>query len=196
MKKFLKLFFLGLLVIILAAIAYPVINYFSWQKTFQSQLNQLVCKSNTESISNLDDKFKEFVMSDEDITYVELSVPEVLTLVEGTQIVEGAQLQNLCVLPNEGIWTLYLKFSIQNINMPWVRVDIAKDNMETAQLYVKNIYVGDFTLPQKFDQNLKTSLNNGISDSITVVNENNFLGRKIQNIELLKDSIIVKGSLN
>lgn len=196
MKKFLKLFFLGLLVIILAAIAYPVINYFSWQKTFQSQLNQLVCKSNTESISNLDDKFKEFVMSDEDITYVELSVPEVLTLVEGTQIVEGAQLQNLCVLPNEGIWTLYLKFSIQNINMPWVRVDIAKDNMETAQLYVKNIYVGNFTLPQKFDQNLKTSLNNGISDSITVVNENNFLGRKIQNIELLKDSIIVKGSLN
>lgn len=196
MKKFLKLFFLGLLVIILAAIAYPVINYFSWQKTFQSQLSQLVCKSNTESISNLDDKFKEFVMSDEDITYVELSVPEVLTLVEGTQIVEGAQLQNLCVLPNEGIWTLYLKFSIQNINMPWVRVDIAKDNMETAQLYVKNIYVGDFTLPQKFDQNLKTSLNNGISDSITVVNENNFLGRKIQNIELLKDSIIVKGSLN
>jgi len=84
---------------------------------------------------------------------------------------------------------------LQGINMPWVRIDIAKDNMETAQLYVANLYVGNILISEKLSQVIKTQLNKGISDALVLVNENNFLGRKIQNIELLKDKIVVKGTL-
>lgn len=152
------------------------------------------CITNVAQGINLDSKFKDFVLSDEVVTTVELSEDEVLTLLENTNMLNGAEIKNMCLQPSKGVWSIYLKINVQNIPIPWVRIDIAKDNMETAQLYVNNIYIGKYLLPEKFSENIKTQLNKGISDALTLVNENNFIGRKIQNIELLDTKIVVKGS--
>lgn len=195
MKKFLKIFFLILFLLVLAALVYPVVSYFLWQKNFQTQIPQMKCTSNITQEINLDSKFKDFVLSSESVTSTELSEDEVLTLLKSTNILNGANIQNICLTPSKGVWTLYLKITIENVAMPWIRLDIAKDEMETAQLYVKNIYIGGFLLPEKIVGNIKTQINKGISDALTLVNENNFIGRKIQNIELLDSTIVVKGAL-
>ncbi len=195
MKKFLKIFFLVLLVLIVTAIAYPIVSYLLWQKGFTAQIPQMKCMSNVSEEISLDEKFKSFVLSDDETTFVELSEDEVLSLLKNTNILNGANIQNICLIPAKGVWGLYAKVTIQDINLPWVRLDVAKDNMESAQLYVREIYIGKFLLPTKISGNIKTQLNKGISDALTLVNENNFIGRKIQNIELLDSTIVVKGFL-
>lgn len=134
-------------------------------------------------------------MSEDTITFIELSTREILSLLGGTNIINGGDVNNICIEPGQDTWNIFVKVSLQGINMPWIRVDIAKDKMETAQLYVSNLYVGNILMPEKISEGIKTQLNKGISDALVLVNENNFLGRKVQNIELLNDRIVVKGTL-
>jgi hypothetical protein len=183
-----------LLIIILLVIIAGVGMYLLWQKDFESKISTMTCSINeTESIS-LDDKFKDFVLSSDKTTFVELSPLETVSLLKNINIVDGGNIQNICVNPSNGEWDLYIKMSFQGLQMPWFRLDLAKDDMETAQLYVKDIYIGKWKVPENIVENIKTKINKGISDALTLANENNFLGRKLENIELLEDKVVVKGS--
>jgi len=181
--------------IIVGILAYPVISYLLWQKQFKSQIPNMSCISNTSELLPLDEKFKEFVMSEDNISFIELSSKEVLSLLQSTDIISGGDVKDICIESSKGQWSIYTKISLQGINIPWVKLEVAKDTMETAQLYIPNIYIGNILIPENMSKNIKTQLNKGISDALVLVNENSFLGRKIKNIELLSDKIVVKGSL-
>jgi len=194
MKKILSVL-LVIFLIIVGILAYPVISYLLWQKQFKLQMPNMSCISNTSELVALDEKFKDFVTSEEDINFIELSTNEVLSLLQSTDIISGGDVKDICIQPAKGVWSIYADITLQGINIPWIKIDVAKDTMETAQLYVQNISIGNILVPENMSENIKTQLNKGISDALTLVNENNFLGRKIQNIELLNDKIVVKGIL-
>lgn len=194
MKKILSVL-LVLFLIIVGILAYPVISYLLWQKQFKSQMPNMSCISNTSELLPLDEKFKEFVISEDNINFIELSTNEVLSLLQSTDIISGGDVKDICIQPSKGVWSIYANIDLQGINLPWIKLDIAKDTMETAQLYVSNLYVGNILVPGNISENTITQLNKGISDALILVNENNFLGRKIQNIELLSDKIVAKGTL-
>lgn len=193
-----KKVFSGLLIIFLIVVGiliYPVISYLLWQKQFKASMPSMSCISNGSEVIPLDEKFRDFVISEENTSFIELSDNEVLSLLRSTNIISGGDVKDICVQPGKGTWSIYASISLQGINLPWIKIDIAKDTMETAQLYVSNIFVGNILIPEQMSQNIKTQLNKGISDALILVNENNFLGRKVQNIELLDDKIVVKGTL-
>jgi len=181
--------------LILGVIAVPVISYFVWQNNLQKEIGQLHCKSNLSADISLDEKFKDFVLSEDDVTFVELNPDEVALLLGNTNIINGGTIENVCVMPHEDVWNVLVKVNLQGIPLPWIRLDVAKDSIESAQLYVSNIYVGNQLLPEQIVSNIKTQINKGISDALILVSENNFLGRTITNIELLGDKIVVKGSI-
>lgn len=181
--------------IIVGIFAYPVISYLVWQKQFKSQMPNMSCISNTSELLPLDEKFKEFVMSEDNISFIELSSEEVLSLLQSTDIISGGDVKDICIQTSKGQWEIYTKISLQGINIPWISLEVAKDTMETAQLYIPNIYIGNILIPENMSKNIKTQLNKGISDALVLVNENSFLGRKIKNIELLNDKIVVKGTI-
>lgn len=183
-------------VIIIGILIYPVVSYLLWQKTFQDNTSQMYCSMELTETISLDEKFKDFVLSQDTTTFVELSPEETLSLLKSTDIISGGDINNICIEPNSKVWNIYVKISLQGIQLPWVKLQIAKDTMETAQLYIANIYIGNLLVPESFSASIKQQLNKGISDALTLVNENNFLGRKIQNIELLTNKIVVKGSLS
>lgn len=182
-------------IIVVGILAYPVISYFIWQKEFQSKISQMNCATNLTEVISLDEKFKKFVLSEDKVSFIELSSDEVVSLLKNTNIISGGEINNVCAVPSNGTWKIYVNISLQGIRLPWVRLDIAKDPMETAQLYVENMYIGKQLVPESISANIKQQVNKGISDALTLVNENSFLGRKIQNIELLQDKIVIKGSL-
>lgn len=194
MKKILSVL-LVLFLIIIGILAYPTISYLLWQKQFKSQMASISCISNSSELTLLDEKFKNFVISEDKITFIELSTKEVLSLLQSTDIISGGDVKDICVSPSKGVWSIYADITLQGVSIPWIKIDVAKDTMETAQLYVQNIFVGNILVPENISKNIKTQLNKGISDALTLVNENNFLGRKIKNIELLNDKIVVKGIL-
>jgi hypothetical protein len=181
--------------LIVGILAYPTISYLLWQKQFQAKIPEMICATNSSEIIPLDDKFKNFVTSEDLVTSIELSPEETLSLLRSTDIINGGDINNICIEPNKGVWNIYANISLQGINMPWLRFDISKDTMETAQLYVSDMYVGSILVSEKFSNGIKEQLNKGISDALVLVNENSFLGRKIQNIELLQDKIVIKGTL-
>lgn len=182
-------------VVIVGIFAYPTISYLLWQKQFQTKMPEMNCATSISEIIPLDEKFKDFVTSEDMITSIELSPEETLSLLRSTDIISGGDINNICIQPNKGVWNIYADISLQGINMPWIRIDVSKDTMETAQLYVSNIYIGSILLPEGISSGIKEQLNKGISDALILVNENSFLGRKIQNIELLQDNIVIKGTL-
>ena len=181
--------------LIIGIIAVPVISYFIWQNNLQKEISQLHCKSNLSAEISLDEKFKDFVLSEEDVTFVELNPDEAALLLGNTNIINGGTIENVCVMPHKDVWNVLVKVNLQGILLPWVRLDVAKDSIESAQLYVSNIYIGNQLLPEKIVSTLKTQINKGISDALILVSENNFLGRTITNIELLEEKIVVKGSI-
>jgi hypothetical protein len=73
-------------------------------------------------------------------------------------------------------------------------MEIVKDDRETAELYVRDLLLGKYKVPGFIAKDIVHSINKGISDAILLVNENAFLGRRIENIELLEERVVVKGS--
>lgn len=181
--------------LIVGVASIPVISYFIWQSSMQKEIAQLHCKSNLSRDMSLDEKFKNFVLSEEDITFVELDPDETALLLGNTNIINGGTIEDICVMPHKNTWNILAKIDIQGVKLPWLRLDISKDSIESAQLYVSNIYVGNQLIPEKLVSSIKAQINKGISDALILVSENNFLGRTITNIELLDEKIVVKGSL-
>ncbi len=194
MKKVLNVL-LVIFFLIIGLVSIPVISYFVWQGNLQKEMAQLHCKSNLSADISLDQKFKDFVLSEEDVTFVELNPDETALLLGNTNIINGGMIENVCVMPHDDVWNVLVKVNLQDISLPWIRLDVSKDSIESAQLYVSNIYVGNQLIPEKIVSSLKTQINKGISDALILVSENNFLGRTITNIELLEEKIVVKGTI-
>lgn len=49
-------------------------------------------------------------------------------------------------------------------------------------------------VPLFLSKNILEKINKGISDALVLVSENGFLGKDIINIDLLFDSVVLKGS--
>ena len=67
-----------------------------------------------------------------------------------------------------------------------------QDNVQSAQLYITEIKVGPFDISDISD--VSSKINKGIGEAMVTLNENGLVGRYIENIELLGDFVILKGS--
>jgi hypothetical protein len=94
-------------------------------------------------------------LADEDTTFVKLNPNEVITLLVNTNILNGGEIENICITPAKGMWKIYVKVNLQGVQLPWFVLDISKDTIESAQLYVSNIYLGNQLLPAKISNGLK-----------------------------------------
>lgn len=192
-KKILLLIF-SLLFIFLLLIFFM---YRNWeQKTF-SKDSGIVCFTDIdEATLNIDTKIEKFILSDSKTEFVTFTTEEVISVLKSNiQVGESAQVEDLCVLSSKGMWSVYLKYRLGKVPVPWIVLDIVKDDRETAEIYVKDLYIGGYLTPKIFSKKIIVEINKGISDAIILVNENSFLGRNIKNIELLEERVVIKGSL-
>jgi hypothetical protein len=172
------------------------IKYSKWEDDELSKQN-ITCMSDiTVESSVIEDKIKKFTLSDTRTDFIVLTESEMLYLLEENFAEEGGDIsvEDICLKPSQGVWQLYLKAKYKGIPIPWLILDIVKDNIETAEVYVGQLHVGGLELPKFLESRLRGDLNRGISDGIIMLNENNFLGRRIDNIELLEDRIVFKGT--
>jgi len=194
MKRFLLL----LLLVLLFVTGYLVFRYSFWHKEFFSSEN-ITCTSDEEFVIeekeiNIADRIKNFVLSDLFSEFVTFSRKEMLYLLKDSMsTVSGLDVQDICLVSDKGVWKVYAHSKIKSLQLPWIGVDIVKDNRETAELYSKNIYIGDMKVPDTLARKPLEKINKGISDALILVTENGFLGKTIENIDLLKDSIVIKG---
>ena len=196
MKKGLKIF-LGVLIIFLLG-GYFVVRYSLWHKEFFTNEN-ITCISDEEFVVeekeiNIGDRIKNFVLSDLFSEFVTFSRKEMLYLLKDSITgVSGLEIQDICLVSDKGVWKVYAHSKVEFLQLPWMGIDIVKDNRETAELYSKNIYIGDIKVPDALASKPLEKINKGISDALILVTENGFLGKTIENIDLLKDTVVIKG---
>jgi len=195
MPKLFKIFVVFLLVLILIPI-FLIGIYLLWERDFSSNLSNKSCVSNNDVKEiSFDGRIRDFVFSSERSDYIKFTKGEMLYLISSEFGKEESEIvvKDMCVDSTKGVWKVYLNITVAGIKNVWFIFDVIKDPRETPELYIDNLYLGNFHLPPFVASPLKEKINKGISDAIILVNENSFSGRSITNIELLEKDIVIKG---
>lgn len=198
MKKNLKIsisIFL-LCVLLIAIVSFILVsNYKTWERRFERNINEYnLAILPYESDGSVEMKIAKFTLSNENTESLILSPYEISSLILLTSkeyFDKDITVRRVYVEPGNFRWNIYMEFVYKKYSV-WFSVDINKDDMQTAQFYITDIKLGNYSLGRYFD--LVYQINTGIANSILTVNENGFSGRYLENIELMEDKIVVKGS--
>lgn len=198
MKKFFLsflTFILFVILIILLLLGYILLRYRGWEKEFQSNLNkEYVIDDSTVKEIDLGEKISTFALSFEDVAFLELTVKELGSIFFTTldsYVGKEVSIEKIYIVPSDSIWLLYAEVKYEKVSL-WISIDLNKDDIQSAQVYITKIYVGPFKVSDFLDW--VDFINKGIGESIVTLNENGLVGRYIENIELMDESIILKGS--
>lgn len=184
-------------VTILFSLAFVVYNYLTWRNEYIEQNDSVICSEDIEGKDySIEEKVKAFVLSFEKSDFVSFTPEEILQLMNENIVLSGnLKLQGICLEPNDSHWKVYFNTKLGFINIPWVGLNVVKEKRETPELYVDEILLGGLKIPQLFVEKIISDINMGISDGVVLMNENSFLGRTIINIELMKENVVVKGTI-
>jgi len=197
-KKFLKILLTISLfsALILSLIIFLVVRgYILWQRDFDKNLveeNIFALESGEEESTRK--KVEDFTLSSENTDSLSLTKNEVSNLVLSVSreyLGNGVQVRRVYLVPNKSKWVFYLEFVYRDIPV-WFSIDLNKDSMQTAQLYTTDLMIGPYSIGKYF--NITDRINTGIANALLTVNENGFSGRYLENIEVMEDSVVVKGS--
>lgn len=197
LKKTFITIFLFVSVTILFSLAFVVYNYLTWRNEYIEQNDSVICSEDIEDEDyGIEEKVKAFVLSFEKSDFVSFTPEEILQLMNENIVLSGnLKLQGICLEPNDSHWKVYFNTKLGFINIPWIGLNVVKEKRETAELYVDEILLGGLKIPQLFVEKIISDINMGISDGVVLMNENSFLGRTIVNIELMKENVVVKGTI-
>ena len=174
-------------------ILFNILKYRNWEKQIFNE-RKFLCLEDVEiDQEEIESKIEDFVLSDSQTEFIVFEVHEVLHILQSNmQKGENIVLKDLCILSSRGLWTILLQYEIRAVSMPWLVLDIVKDERETAEVYVKELTIGDIAPPFGLSRNIMRDINRGISEGIILLNENQFLGRGIRNIELLEERVVIR----
>lgn len=197
MKRFFKFLFLSILILailLLGAILLFVNRYKAWERDFeQGFVSENLVVFEDPLNQEIEEKIVRFTLSPESTDSLILTTQEVgeLTLVVlQDYLKDDIQVSKIYIEPHSGVWDIYAKVNYRKLSL-WISVDVNKDNMQTAQLYITDVKVGPFSIGKV--GSTVGRINSGIANSLLTVNENGFSGRYLENIELLEDSLVIKG---
>jgi len=197
-NKILLCFLLGTLMLILLVSSFSLFSYSNWKENFEQNIIQENFSQDVVELSEeVQIRITDFINSEEKTDFMEFSVPEVskiLNYVMNSDL-EGISFDSVYIEPADGIWIVYLKGRVDNLKLPWISLAIVKDDIESAEFYIKEIKIGNLKIPNFIQDRLLIAANKGVSEAILLFNENLFSKRYLQNIALFTDKVVIKGIL-
>ncbi|HCC68097.1 TPA: hypothetical protein DEP90_02750 [Patescibacteria group bacterium] len=204
MRKFVKIFgivILCLLLLFLSFLLFLVLKSRLWEKEFVASLDTEYLVSDGIVLDDiLNGEIESYILSEEDTDSITLSPTQVAQLVYGTLTDvagdSGLNITNVYIVPAIADWKVCSRLELKDMWEAhiWVCVDVSKDNMQTAQLYLKDIQCQGFSVSKIYPK-LLILANQGIADALVTANENGFVGRIFENVELMEEYLVIKGGL-
>lgn len=203
---FLFLFLLFMIILFLLT-AFGIRSiYKSWSEDFEIRIVEedgVVIDAGsfdyTEERESLEKKIADFASNSDTETFIEFTDKEALLLIHDeiqNVLPEDLNIERMYLNPMDGEWELYLSLSWRGQNLPILRVDVVKDDFETVELFVEDIYIAGTNLEDLGLEGIKHDINNAYSETIFIINENEFASHEFINIELKEDRVVIKGELN
>jgi hypothetical protein len=200
-SRFISILFVSILVLLCLILLFVVVKSRIWFNDFNSRINEeYVVTEGIQTESTVEEKIEEYVLSEEQTDFVTFTPQEVGKIVySSVQDMLGERnisISQIYINSQDSIWQIcgslqWSKLKSKNI---WICVDVTKDNMQTAQLYITQLLVQGIDI-SKIYPSLLTKVNKGFAEALITVNENRFVGRKFENIELTTSELVVKGSV-
>jgi hypothetical protein len=204
MKKALKIIgitFLSLFALFLLIVLFLVIKSKVWANEFNSSINQEYVASSVAEDGNIyDEKVEEYILSQEDIDSIFFSPNEVSQILYNSLSdmlgENGVNVEEVYVIPSNKIWEVCALLNLESLRDSniWLCANVTKDDMQTAQLYVTDIFLQGINVSNIYPP-LLTNVNKGLAEALFTANENGFVGRVFENIEFQSDQLVIKGGL-
>lgn len=198
-SKGLKIFLISFFLIILfvaGPILYFYFSYISWQKNFENDIpsSELVTESNNNDITKIEDRVDELNYTLDETVALELSPLDVSALIfNSLQNNNAFNVEEVYTDPIEkGQWFIDIKVKILDKVEVWCLLDVRKDDRETAEIYLNDIYIGKYSLEKLGFDSVINNVNSALSSALISVDENGLVGRSIDNIELLDTELVAK----
>lgn len=195
-KKVFKIVAISLLVLLLLIISfftYLLLSYSSWHGDFEKDIN---IESLNEDVGNnlIEEKIEEISSRSDDTVILELSTEEISFLIlESFQGNESLDIENVYISPIEkGRWNIYMKVRVLEKRALWVGIKMRKEDRETAEIFAEDILIGEYSLESLGLDGLIDRINEALSSALLTVEENGFVGRTFENIELLDTGLILR----
>ena len=198
-KKILKIFLFSTLTVFLLlviVVAHMVFSYRSWQRDFEKKISpqELVESIDMEEKERLEEKIADVMSSIGDTSVLELSTIEVSSLMLNSfQGNEFLNIEGVYIDPMErGRWDVYFKTDFLEKVSAWVKIKIRKEDRETAEIFVEDVLIGTYSFKSLGLNKLVEEINQALSSALITVGENGFVGRTLENIELLDSEIVIR----
>lgn len=196
LSRIFQLSLLSFLATILLIASITMFQYSRWEETFENNMVEEYLSSNTKELpEEIQMRVAMFVLSEESTDFMEFTVSEFSSILDYVLNlnIKGLSFEKIYIQPSDGLWRIYTKAKLVDTNLPWVSIDVQKDDIESAEFYIQNIYIGKTALPKTIFGKILELANQGISEAVLLFNENLFSKRYLQNISLMEEKIVIKG---
>lgn len=177
-------------------------SYAKWERAFESGIerdNHIVMSEDNDEISkSIDNKVSKYSLSSEEVDFVIFTPREFLYILSqgiGHALPNGVSLQRSYIFSKDREADLYFQFSFKDLRLPWLRITLRKDNLESAEIFAEKAYIGGLDFDTVGLGRFLDDINDGYRDALIFINENQITGRDFQNVEIEKEAIIFKGQL-
>jgi hypothetical protein len=199
--KFIIIFFISILILLFLILLLGTVKSRTWLNDFESRMSEgYIVAEGMQTDSAVEEKIEMYVLSEEETDFVTFTPEEVGSIVySSVHDMLGdskVSISQVYIYPQNSIWQVcgLLEWSKLKNKDIWACVDVTKDNTETAQLYITQLLIRGIDV-SKIYPSLLTKVNKGFAEALITVNENRFVGREFENIELTASELIIKGSI-
>lgn len=177
-------------------------SYMSWENDFELEADsqQMVVMSDMsmDEVEIIDSKVLKFQQSMAPVDYIELTPRETAYLLARSiepALPSGSEVEAVYIKTFEREWMVYFKMSYSGVSLPWIAVNVDKDNIESAKLEISEVHLGEWDLADFQLGFVAERADEGYSEALVLVNESGLTGRRMENLELGVDSLVIKGRM-
>lgn len=199
---FLFVFVLTILILVFVMLFILRSSYMSWENDFELEADpqQMVVLSDMsiDEVETIDEKVLKFQQSRAPVDYIELTPRETAYLLARSiepALPSGSELEAVYIKTFEREWMVYFKTNYSGVSLPWVAVKVDKDNIESAKLEISEVHLGEWDLADFELGFVAEQADEGYGEALVLVNESGLTGRRMENLELGVDSLIIKGRM-
>ncbi len=96
---------------------------------------------------------------------------------------------------NNNTLSIFMNINVLKNQSIWFRFDITKDVGEGYEIFLSDMYIADYSFNEYGMRKIVVDINTALSDTLKLINDNEFSIRVLQNIELTSKSVIFKAKL-
>jgi hypothetical protein len=172
-------------------------NYAQWKEDYDSaDLVVLNLEGDLRDFEDaLESKIIDYNTSESGHSFLELNQEESIFLFSRAleeSLPTGFEVKKMALISEPGNWYIYFKTDFNSFSFPWIAINLMKEDVQSVNVYVEDLFLGNMSFRKLFLGFLVDSVNQGIRNSIELVNDGNFAGKVFENIELRENGLVIR----